>query len=83
MGERRSLNGRPARGLRRNSVTQIVTTCTNESRAATATTDRILFGGSRAPGRLVECDETTLHRLLLDLDALDWKDPDSAGLYYE
>jgi hypothetical protein len=33
--------------------------------------------------RLVECDEITLHRLLLDLDALDWKDPDSAGIYYE
>jgi hypothetical protein len=43
-------------------------------------------GGSiylTCPARLVNCDEATLRRLLLDLDALDWKDPDSAGIYYE
>jgi hypothetical protein len=43
-------------------------------------------GGSiylTCPAHIVECDEQTLRRLLLDLDARDWKEPESAGLFYE
>ena len=31
----------------------------------------------------VTCAETQLHRLLLELDALSWADPDSARIYFE
>jgi hypothetical protein len=43
-------------------------------------------GGSiylTCPARLVECDEASLRRLLLDLDAFDSNDPESAGVYFE
>jgi hypothetical protein len=44
------------------------------------------YGGSiylTCPARVVECDEATLRRLLLDLDKHDWDDVEGVGLYYE
>lgn len=35
------------------------------------------------PARHIQCNDETLARLLVDLDALEWGDPDSAGLYFE
>jgi hypothetical protein len=35
------------------------------------------------PVRHIRCDAETLSRLLTDLDALGWDDPDGAGLYFE
>jgi hypothetical protein len=44
------------------------------------------YGGSiylTCPARIVNCDDATLRRLLLDLDKRDWNDADGVGLYYE
>lgn len=34
------------------------------------------------PVALIRCDEATLNRLLLDIDAREWRDPDSARLSF-
>ena len=44
------------------------------------------YGGSiylTCPAQIVECDETTLRQLALDIDERDWNDPDGLGLFYE
>ena len=44
------------------------------------------YGGQiyfTCPVRHISCDADTLARLLTDLDALGWNDPEGAGLYFE
>lgn len=36
-----------------------------------------------APIAFVKCSETTLERLVADIDALEWADPDGARILYE
>ena len=44
------------------------------------------YGGQiyfTCPVRHIHCDADTLSRLLTDLDALGWNDPEGSGLYFE
>jgi len=58
---------------------------------ARATEDMVVimegdYGGHiyfTCPVTRIRCDAETLSRLLADLDALCWDDPDGAGLYFE